>query len=167
MALTPVTRAVTLGAAILVVLLVLTALTTSWWNRHAPALVEADRTALAEGQRFGQTATATQCVDGVLQQHAAGERSRRATLAERYFLQGCLATSPAATELCPRAGTTDAQPGPTWLVRLCTAHHGDQSLPGVAPAARGVLCRAQPAMNRPTRGDSGRGLGWGISLEAL
>jgi hypothetical protein len=145
MSLTPATRAITLGAAVLVVLLVLTALTTSWWNRHAPALVEADRAALAEGQRFGQTATATQCVDGVLQRHAAGERSRGATLAQRYFLQGCLAASPAATELCPRAGTTDVQRGTAWLVRLCAARHGDQSCPVLLqPLAEYCVGRSHP-----------------------
>lgn len=127
MSLTPVTRAVVLGAAVLMVMLVLTALTTSWWNRHAPALVQADQAALAEGQRFGQTATATQCVDGVLRRHAAVPRSSGAMLAQRYFLQGCLAASPAATDLCPRA--TDTQRGTAWLVRLCAARRGDQSCP--------------------------------------
>jgi hypothetical protein len=126
---TPATRGVVLGAAVLVVMLALTALTTSWWNRHAPALVEADQAALAEGQRFGQTVTTTDCVDGVLQRHAAAARSPAATLAQRYFLQGCLVASPAATELCPRAGTSDAQRGTTWLAGLCAARHGDASCP--------------------------------------
>jgi hypothetical protein len=145
MSLTPATRAITLGAAVLVVMLVLTAVTTSWWNRHAPVLMEADQAALAEGQRFGQTATAAQCVDGVLQRHAAGEPSRRATLAQRYFLQGCLAVSPAATELCPRSGTSEAQHSTAWLVRLCAARHGDQSCPVLLqPLAEYCVGRSPP-----------------------
>ena len=143
MGLTPVTRAITLGAAVLVVMLVLTAVTTSWWNRHAPVLMEADQAALAEGQRFGQTATAAQGVDGVLQRHAVGEPSPRATLAQRYFLQGCLAVSPAATELCSRAGTADRSTA--WLVRLCTARHGDQSCPVLLqPLAAYCVGRSPP-----------------------
>jgi len=145
MGLTPATRAIALGAAVLVVILVLSALTTSWWNRHAPALVEADRAALAEGQRFGQTATAAQCVDGVLQRLAAVPRSRAAALAQRYFLQGCLAASPAATELCPRAGAADAPRGTAWLVRLCAARHGDQNCPALLqPLAEYCVGRSPP-----------------------
>jgi hypothetical protein len=142
---TPAARGVVLGAAVLVVMLALTALTTSWWNRHAPALVEADRAALAEGQRFGQTATATECVDGVLLRHAAVPRSRGATLAQRYFLQGCLASSPAATELCPRAGASDARRGTAWLVGLCAARHGDEGCPALLqPLAEYCAGRSPP-----------------------
>jgi hypothetical protein len=142
---TPVTRAIVIGGCVLVVLIVAMAVTTSWWNRHAPALVEAGQRALAEGRRYGQTASGAQCVDEVLRRRAATSRSAAATMTQRYFLQGCLVSSPAATMLCPRANIDSAPGGAAWLIGICAAHHGDRSCPALLqPLATYCAGRSPP-----------------------
>jgi hypothetical protein len=128
---TPVTRGLVAGGVVVLVLVVATSVTSSWWNRHAPALVAASQAALAAGRHFGQTASAAQCVDEVLRQRAATPRTSAATLAQRSFLQGCIVVSPTGTALCPRAAADGPVPDARWLVELCEARRADRGCPDV------------------------------------
>jgi hypothetical protein len=123
-------RKVALVLGIVAALIVLVA-GTAWlaWRRFGPAMVQQGRVAMTEGQGFGRTATAQQCVDSVLTRHGTATIGFTTTVVQSIFLRGCLDTGSELGTLCAQqagSGVTSAN----WTLAICRARQfGDRYCP--------------------------------------
>ena len=78
-----------------------------WWKANGAKFTEQSTKAAAEGRTFGQTATATKCVDETLTRHGATPPAFATTITQSVFLTGCLKTASDLPGLCSQ----DREPG--------------------------------------------------------
>ena len=91
------------------------------WKRFGPAMVQQGQRAMTEGQGYGRTATAQQCVDSVLTAHGGTSIGFGNTIVQTLFLKGCLETGSELATLCAQNTGTGVLADANWKVAICRA----------------------------------------------
>lgn len=135
--------ALVLGIVAAIIVLVIGA---GWiaWRRFGPAMVQQGQHAMTEGQGFGRTATAQQCVTEVLTRHGNTSVGFTNTIVQSLFLKGCLDTGSELSALCAQSPGTGALSGANWARGMCRARgQGDRYCPMVVQPLL-EACRRRP-----------------------
>jgi hypothetical protein len=116
------------------------------WRRFGPAMIQQGRLAMTEGQGFGRTATAQQCVDSVLTRHGNTSIGFTGTVVQSLFLRTCLDTGSELGTLCAQNTGSGVIGGANWKVAICRARQfGDRYCPTMLqPLLEACRKRAPP-----------------------
>lgn len=93
-----------------------------WWSENGEEFLSAARTGMADGARWGETATdQNHCIDeGVERSAGCGQMAISCGTQAQLFTQGCLYTAPKVEGICDGVpGPTDIMDSVSWTTENC------------------------------------------------